>query len=154
MDIYYIIYIYVPGTYLSSIFGLQPSKTRPLLIKTRVIWVLGIYDVFRTPKKQSAQNRIHPTISIFNLCLLLFNPGSQPPFKKWWFLLEDDKTPTKIMVVRKPTYKKWWLDFQGKCVSLFFTTTSYSHKFPTKQKILAPDRESLGFFSIVPIVPR
>ena len=37
------IYIYIPGTYLSSIFGLQPSKTRPFPIKTRVIWVPGIY---------------------------------------------------------------------------------------------------------------
>ena len=29
-------------------------------------------------------------------------PGSQPPFKKWWFLLEDDK----------PYYKKWWFGNQ------------------------------------------
>ena len=28
------------------------------------------------------------------------------PFGRW-------HTPTKIMVVRKPTYRKWWLDFQG-----------------------------------------
>ena len=33
--------MYIPGTYLSSIFGLQPSKTRPFPIKTRVIWVPG-----------------------------------------------------------------------------------------------------------------
>ena len=26
------------------------------------------------------------------------DPGSQPPFKKWWFLLED----------YKPLLKKWW----------------------------------------------
>ena len=31
------------------------------------------------------------------------NPGS---------ILEDDKPPSKIMVVRKPAYKKLWLDFQ------------------------------------------
>ena len=35
--------VILPGTYLSSIFGLQPSKTRPFLVKTRVIWVLGMY---------------------------------------------------------------------------------------------------------------
>ena len=29
------------------------------------------------------------------------------PFGSWY------QTPTKIMVVRKPTYKKWWLDFQA-----------------------------------------
>ena len=31
----------------------------------------------------------------------------------WW------STPTKIMLVRKPTYKKWWLDFQGILISWF-----------------------------------
>ena len=35
--------IILPGTYLSSIFWLQPCKTRPFLVKTRVIWVLGMY---------------------------------------------------------------------------------------------------------------
>ena len=25
-------------------------------------------------------------------------PGSQPPFKRWWFLLDDDKPPLE----------KWW----------------------------------------------
>ena len=37
------IYIYIPRTQLTSIFEGQPSKTRPFSIKTRVIWVLGIY---------------------------------------------------------------------------------------------------------------
>ena len=37
------IYIYILGTYLSSIFLLQPSKTRPFQIKTRVTWAPGIY---------------------------------------------------------------------------------------------------------------
>ena len=32
---------YIPRTQLTSIFEGQPSKTRPLSIKTRVIWVLG-----------------------------------------------------------------------------------------------------------------
>ena len=35
--------LYIPRTQLTSIFEGQPSKTRPLPIKTRVIWVLGIY---------------------------------------------------------------------------------------------------------------
>ena len=35
--------LYVPGTFLSSILRLQPSKTRSFPIKTRVIWVPGIY---------------------------------------------------------------------------------------------------------------
>ena len=39
----YIYIIYTPGTCLSSIFGLQPSKTRSFPIKTGVIWVPGIY---------------------------------------------------------------------------------------------------------------
>lgn len=28
---------------------------------------------------------------------------NQPPFSKWWFLLEGEKTPTKTMVIPKPT---------------------------------------------------
>ena len=35
--------LYIPRTQLTSIFEGQPSKTRPFPIKTRVIWVLGIY---------------------------------------------------------------------------------------------------------------
>ena len=30
-------------------------------------------------------------------------PGIQQPFRKWWFLFDDEK----------PIYKKWWLDFHG-----------------------------------------
>ena len=30
------------------------------------------------------------------------NPGSQPPLKKWWFLLDDDK----------PLGKEWWVGNQ------------------------------------------
>ena len=37
------IYIYMPGTCLSSILGVEPSKTRPFSSKTRVIWVPGVY---------------------------------------------------------------------------------------------------------------
>ena len=37
------IYIYIPGTCLSSILGLQPSKTRSFPSKTEVIWVPGIH---------------------------------------------------------------------------------------------------------------
>ena len=36
-------HIYMSRTQLTSIFEGQPSKTRPFPIKTRVIWVLGIY---------------------------------------------------------------------------------------------------------------
>ena len=36
-------YIYIPGTCLSSILGFEPSKRRPFPIKTGVIWVPGIY---------------------------------------------------------------------------------------------------------------
>ena len=44
--IYILIYIYIPRTRLTSIFEGQPSKTRPFPIKTRVIWVLGIYNIY------------------------------------------------------------------------------------------------------------
>ena len=36
------IYIYIPGTQITSIFEGQPLKTRPFPIKTRVIWVQGM----------------------------------------------------------------------------------------------------------------
>ena len=39
---YLCIYIYIPGTCLSSIFGFEPSKRGPFPFKTRVIWVPGI----------------------------------------------------------------------------------------------------------------
>ena len=34
---------YIPGTCLSSILGVEPSKTRSFPIKTMVIWILGRY---------------------------------------------------------------------------------------------------------------
>ena len=37
--------LYIPGTQMTSIFEGQPPKTRPFPIKTRVIWVPGIYIV-------------------------------------------------------------------------------------------------------------
>ena len=39
-----------------------------------------------------------------------------------WFPLEDDKTPTKIVVkLGFPNRtKKWWLDFQGDEISLYW----------------------------------
>ena len=39
------LFIYVPRAPMTSIFEGRPSKTRPFPIKTRVIWVLGIYHV-------------------------------------------------------------------------------------------------------------
>ena len=45
----YMIYIYIffiyniPRTQLTLIFEGQPSKKRPVSIKTGVIWVLGVY---------------------------------------------------------------------------------------------------------------
>ena len=35
------------------------------------------------------------------------------PFTRWCFILDDDKSILKKLVVGKPTRKKWWLDFQG-----------------------------------------
>ena len=43
MHAYIHIYIYTPGTSLSSILVIEPSKTRSFPIKTRVIWVPGKY---------------------------------------------------------------------------------------------------------------
>ena len=48
MCVYIYLYKYIPGTELTSIFEGQPSKTRPFSIKTRVIWVLGIYVQIHT----------------------------------------------------------------------------------------------------------
>ena len=35
----------VPGTHLSLVLGVGPSKTGSFIIKTRVIWVPGIYII-------------------------------------------------------------------------------------------------------------
>ena len=49
------IYIYIPGTCLSSMLGVKPSKTRPCSSKTRVIWVPGIYIYNWTSKTNTQQ---------------------------------------------------------------------------------------------------
>ena len=52
------IYIYIPGTQLTSIFEGQPSKTMTLSIKARAIWVLGIYIYIYSafPRARSASS--------------------------------------------------------------------------------------------------
>ena len=42
--------------------------------------------------------------------------------------MEDDKPPSKTMVVRKPAYKKWWLDFQGN--GRFSRTEHFCYRIP------------------------
>ena len=45
---YYTVHIclyYIPGTEMTSIFEGQPPKTKPFPIKTRVIWVPGMYTI-------------------------------------------------------------------------------------------------------------
>ena len=42
-SIAFCIYIYIPGTCLSSILVVEPFKRRPFPNKTRVIWVPGVY---------------------------------------------------------------------------------------------------------------
>ena len=61
---------YIPGTSLSSILGLQPSKRRPFPFKTTVIWVPGIYGyisccVQRRSMKPVPQSSLLPS-NIFN----------------------------------------------------------------------------------------
>ena len=38
------------GAQITSIFEGQPSKSRPFRIKTRIIWVLGMYGSSRSVK--------------------------------------------------------------------------------------------------------
>ncbi len=56
--------------------------------------------------------------------IVMYYPGSQPPLKKCWFLLDDGKPlvlKTYIKkVVHEPTYKAWWLDFQGICMYILY----------------------------------
>ena len=53
------IYIYIPGTQMTSIFEGQPPKTRPFPIKTRVIWVPGTYIGSFSPSKKSQKTWNH-----------------------------------------------------------------------------------------------
>ena len=76
IDKYVCIYIYTPGTYLSFVFGVEPFKRRPFQIKTRVIWVPGIYIYI-----------IHISLSLFCACsislatlLLLLSLSLSPYF--------------------------------------------------------------------------
>ena len=61
------IYIYIPGTQMTSIFEGQPPKTRPFPIKTRVIWVPGIYTYGELAQKPLWNSKLQWWIIIYNL---------------------------------------------------------------------------------------
>ena len=71
------IYIYIPETCLSFVLGVEPSKRRAFPIKTRVMWVPGIYiyiAVFTTllqPDLFAAKALCRPE-TITQHCLLPF----------------------------------------------------------------------------------
>ncbi len=57
----------LPGTSLSSIFGLQPSKTRPFPTKARVIWVPGESMNFNEFQNASPHELWLPQIQLLRL---------------------------------------------------------------------------------------
>lgn len=62
--------------------------------------------------RQQISGRLHESYNVVSV-----KPRkSLPPFRKLWFLLDDDKTYNQQMVLRKPTTKKMVaiLDFQEK----------------------------------------
>ena len=66
-----IVYIYIPGTPMTSIFEGQPPKTRPFPTKTRVIWVPGIYTyIFLASQRYSF---IHIYVAPLRLIFLGFH---------------------------------------------------------------------------------
>ena len=70
----------------------------PFLGNMLVPWMLSFFFSKRFRESESKTLEVVATI-----------------FLKWWnSFWKMIFTPTKIMVVRKPTYKTWWLDFQGK----------------------------------------
>ena len=68
------IYIYIPGTQMTSVFEGQPPKTRPFPIKTRVIWVPGIYTI----------TQIDVSLSVYPFAT---SPSYRAPEKKTWWCL-------------------------------------------------------------------
>ena len=65
--------MYIPRTQMASIFEGQPLKTRPFPIKTRVIWVLGIY--------------IYIHIYIYVGRFFTENPAAEPLHKQYGFFI-------------------------------------------------------------------
>ena len=66
------IYIYIPGTQMTSIFEGQPLKTRPFRTKRKVIWVPGIYrskiqDHYQRCKLVCWFRKINRTLPFFGI---------------------------------------------------------------------------------------
>ena len=66
-DVYLHIYIYIPGTCLSSILGVEPSKRRPFSSKTKVIWVLGIYYICKEACICLHENNVDMIMTLYDI---------------------------------------------------------------------------------------
>ena len=64
------------------------------------------------------------TIYIYYLFISIY-PGSQPPFKQWWFLLEDDKPLLKYVFEKKKPIKKGGQGLPG----YIYTSLNWFHMY-------------------------
>ena len=111
----------VPGEHLGSQVHVLPDHH---LTGVFFFWRGNSWKCFRNPRgkclfEDEGRIRIAPHFValkqfgwLMGVWFLFSNCHTSPPFKKWWFLLDDHK-PLILIVVRKPTYKKLRLDFQG-----------------------------------------
>ena len=79
------IYIYIPGTCLSSILGLQPSKTRSFPIKTRVIKGFQVYINISSPGFPMGLD--HGRVCGSIVCL-----------SKVWFVISNQRADPQIWI--------------------------------------------------------
>ena len=131
------IYIYIPGTQMTSIFAGQPSKTRPFSIKTRVIWVLGIHISYHllthlinpvsycSFKKTQLEHLRPPTASNPGIKQIRNHPpkSNHGPLKSYEFAPNSESLPRKS-IFRSQLLGKL-LGGGGVCVK--FNSTNISH---------------------------
>ena len=137
------IYIYTPGTCLSSILGFEPSKRRPFPFKTRVIWVPGIYIyIYMKPpaKTYSSPNCFGSLLQGFGGST---NPWLKPP-PTWRMILVGGCRWLITIINKSPSWgyslSKWpfhGADKMGWSSNQYFPgkqVASNSHQFEISKK--------------------
>ncbi len=143
-DMFIYIYIYIPRTQITSIFEGQAPKTRPFPIKTRVIWVPGIYiyihmyiDNYIYPIDRMIESmgfcRIpHPTTPLSHLAMSGYGCWWM---KGWWPVTEGTKRLKKNVTRHElpgqvfffiGQLTRWWF-FAVVALSLLLFTYVQSH---------------------------
>ena len=90
---YQIVYVYIPGTYLSSIFELQPSKTRPFPNQNKghlgsryvCIYIYILPTFISTNTKSSIFTKAFSSLARFSdLFFTTWEVATSPQGRAWW----------------------------------------------------------------------